>query len=121
MVEHLHLIIRAEVSKPLKDELSAEEFLTNLIHAIGMKILYGPVSKYCNRVGNRGLTAFSIIETSHIALHIWDEVDPALLQLDVYTCSSLDLQVVFKHLHALDPLKVEFKFLDRKNGFTDLH
>ena len=33
--------------------------------------------------GNKGLTAFAIIETSHIAMHIWDE-PVALLQLDVY-------------------------------------
>jgi len=118
MVEHLHLIVRAEVSKPLKEEQSAEDFLTDLIDEIGMKILYGPVSRYCERQGNRGLTAFSIIETSHVALHIWDEVDPALLQLDIYTCGSLDLEIVFKYLQALDPIKVDYKFLDRKNGFT---
>ena len=37
--------------------------------------------------GNRGVTAFAIIETSHIAMHIWDEPNPALVQLDVYTCA----------------------------------
>tara|TARA_B100001989_G_C24525727_1_gene458546 strand:+ start:1343 stop:1708 length:366 start_codon:yes stop_codon:yes gene_type:complete len=121
MVEHLHLIIRAEVSKPLKEEKSAEDFLTNLIDTIGMKIMYGPVSRYCELKGNRGLTAFTIIETSHVALHIWDEVDPALLQLDVYTCGSLDLDIIFNHLQVFDPIKVDYKFLDRKNGFTVIH
>ena len=75
----IYLIVRAEVSKPLKEEQSAEDFLTNLIDEIGMKILYGPVSRYYEKQSNRGLTAFSIIETSHVALDIWDEVDPALL------------------------------------------
>ena len=54
------------------------------------------------------MTAFSIIEISHVALHIWDEVDPALLQLDLYTCGLLDLEIVFKHLQALDPIKVDY-------------
>ena len=40
MVEHLHLIVRAEVSKPLKEEQSAEDFLTNLINAIGMNPIW---------------------------------------------------------------------------------
>jgi S-adenosylmethionine/arginine decarboxylase-like enzyme len=49
-----------------------------------MKVFMGPYVKYCNMPGNRGITAIAIIETSHIAMHIWDEPKPALMQMDVY-------------------------------------
>jgi len=38
--------------------------------------------------GNQGLTSVTIIETSHIAVHVWDEVSPALMQMDVYSCAE---------------------------------
>ena len=40
--------------------------------------------------GNLGMTAAILIETSHIALHVWDEKNPAELRFDLYTCGDLD-------------------------------
>jgi S-adenosylmethionine/arginine decarboxylase-like enzyme len=71
--------------------------------------------------GNRGLTAFAIIETSHIAMHIWDEVSPALCQLDVYTCSEMDPNQVLPFLEVMEPTKVEYKFLDRESKFEEIY
>ena len=34
----------------------------------------------------------AIIETSHIAMHIWDEPKPALMQFDVYSCGEFDVK-----------------------------
>ena len=87
---HKHLIIRADVSKPLVNKNKSIKFLRRLIKAIDMKAMYGPTASYCKMPGNRGVTAFAIIETSHIAMHIWDEPNPALVQLDVYTCAEMD-------------------------------
>jgi S-adenosylmethionine/arginine decarboxylase-like enzyme len=84
-----------------------------LVAKIGMKILMGPYAVYSNMEGNRGLTAVTIIETSHIALHVWDEETPAVMQLDVYTCSSLDIYDVFEVLEEFDPQKITYKYLDR--------
>ena len=28
--------------------------------------------KYCKMEGNRGITGIAVIETSHIAIHVWD-------------------------------------------------
>ena len=62
--------------------------------------------------GNRGITCVTIIETSHVAIHIWDEQSPALLQLDVYTCSDLNKNIVFDALKQFDPVKIDHKYLD---------
>jgi len=114
MLEHKHLIIRAEVEKPIINRNKARKFLRSLIKKINMKELYGPVASYCKMAGNRGITAFAVIETSHLAMHIWDEDNPSLIQLDVYSCSSFDPRIVFDHLEIMQPVKVDYKFLDRE-------
>lgn len=118
VLEHKHLIVRAEVSNPPQCVEAIEEWMRNLVDAIGMKILMGPYSVYSDMIGNRGLTAVTIIETSHIALHVWDECEPALAQLDVYTCSTLDINDVFRAIEAWNPSKVEYKYIDRENELT---
>jgi S-adenosylmethionine/arginine decarboxylase-like enzyme len=85
-----------------------------------MKVLMGPYAKYLDVVGNRGLTAVAIIETSHIALHVWDEDSPSLMQLDVYTCGPLEPQLVVDAIQEFNPIKVEMKYLDRENNLTEL-
>ena len=120
ILEHKHIIIRAEVSVPITKRNKAIKFLNRIIKAIGMKAMYGPTATYCKMSGNRGVTAFAIIETSHIALHIWDEVNPALVQLDVYSCSDFEPKKVLDILQELKPTKVEHKYLDREKGFKEL-
>jgi S-adenosylmethionine/arginine decarboxylase-like enzyme len=119
-VVHKHLIIRAEVGNPLKEEQLAIDWMNKLVDKIGMKVMMGPFAKYLNVVGNRGLTAIAIIETSHIALHVWDEDEPALLQLDVYTCGPLDPYDVVEALREFHPVKIEMKYLDRENKLIEL-
>ena len=120
VLEHKHIIIRAEVSEPITRRNKAIKFLNRIIKAIGMKAMYGPTASYCKMHGNRGVTAFAIIETSHIAMHIWDEVKPSLVQLDVYTCGPFVPQSVLDIMQELKPIKVEYKYLDREKGFTEL-
>ena len=119
-VVHKHLIIRAEVGNPLKEEQLAIDWMNKLVDKIGMKVMMGPFAKYLDVVGNRGLTAVAIIETSHIALHVWDEDKPALLQLDVYTCGPLDPYDVVEALREFHPIKIEMKYLDRENKLIEL-
>lgn len=118
ILEHKHLIVRAELNNPPKCAEAIQDWMRSLVDTIGMKILMGPYAIYSDMVGNRGLTAVTIIETSHIAMHVWDEVDPALMQLDVYTCSTLNIQDVFAALQEFDPHHVEFKYIDRENQLT---
>jgi S-adenosylmethionine/arginine decarboxylase-like enzyme len=118
ILEHKHLIVRAELNNPPKCTSAIDLWMRRLVEQIDMKILMGPYSVYSDMVGNQGLTAVTIIETSHIAMHVWDEVDPALMQLDVYTCSTLNIEDVFKALEQFEPVKVEYKYIDREYGLT---
>jgi len=115
VLEHKHLIVRAELNNPPQCAEAIQDWMKNLVDQIGMKILMGPYAVYSDMVGNRGLTAVTIIETSHIALHVWDECEPAMAQLDVYTCSTLNIQDVFAAIQLFEPTKVEFKYIDREN------
>lgn len=118
ILEHKHLIVRAELNNPPNCTTAIEAWMKKLVKQIDMNILMGPYSVYSDMVGNRGLTAVTIIETSHIALHVWDEVEPALAQLDVYTCSTLNIQDVFEAMSEWEPVKVEYKYIDRENQLT---
>ena len=53
-------------------------------------------------VGNNGPTCAVIIETSHMACHVWNDFDP-LIQLDVYICGPFDPNAVLEHIKAWDP------------------
>ena len=120
MKEHKHLIVRAEVNNPPTSEQEAKTSIVELIDMIDMKLLMGPFAKYVEVAGNRGLTVASIIETSHVVLHSWDEQTPAIVQLDVYTCSSLEPSVVFDWLKRYNLIKIQHKFIDREFDLTIL-
>jgi|TARA_R110000772_G_scaffold210517_7_gene321242 S-adenosylmethionine/arginine decarboxylase-like enzyme len=116
---HKHVIIRAEVLNPPTNENIASNQVQTLIDRIGMKVLMGPFARYVNMPGNRGLTVAAIIETSHIVLHSWDETDPAMIQLDVYTCGAFDPRTVFEWVEEYyNPVKMEYKYLDREHALT---
>jgi S-adenosylmethionine/arginine decarboxylase-like enzyme len=42
------------------------------------------------------------------------------MQLDVYTCGELDTRIVFDALDKFDPVKIDFKYLDRENEFIQV-
>ena len=87
-----------------------------------MKLLAGPYTTYVNEKGNKGMTSVAIIETSHIALHIWDEVSPGLMQLDVYSCANFNPQDVFDEVNKLfQTKKIEYKFLDREKELVEVN
>lgn len=117
---HKHLIVRAEVNDPPKDRNWTHTWLSELVGKIGMKICMGPIVSYIDVPGNRGLTGVVIIETSHIAMHVWDERNPGLIQLDVYTCGPFDPEVIFNELKVFDPVKVEYKYLDREHNLQEV-
>ncbi len=121
-IQHKHIIIRAECNNPPMWPDDAIAWWNKLVVDIGMKKLdveHNPICGYVDTPGNSGLTIAGIIETSHIAMHVWDELDPALIQLDVYTCSSLDTSVVMKALEQFEPVGIETKFLDREYALDD--
>jgi S-adenosylmethionine/arginine decarboxylase-like enzyme len=120
MIYHKHLLVNAKISNAVKSEAQGIEFLTNLVDKIDMKIIKGPFASYVNVEGNRGLTGIVMIETSHIAFHIWDEVRPGLIQFDLYTCGQLELdKVISIFKETFDIVTLDYILFDRENGFVE--
>ena len=122
--KHKHLIVRADIGwTPKEEDLNKiSDWIRSLIRKIEMKLLAGPYTTYVNEKGNKGMTSVAIIETSHIALHIWDETNPGLMQLDVYSCADLNPQDVFNEIEqTFDTKKIEYKFLDREKELVEVN
>ncbi len=118
-IKHLHLMVRAEITKPITTEEYAKVWLEDLVSLIDMKIAAGPISKYIDMPGNEGITAAVSVETSHIAFHIWEKLDPMILQFDLYTCGELDHLMVLDFLSRnFGIINMEWQYLDRANGFN---
>ena len=121
--QHKHLIVRADIGWcPQEEDLNKiSDWIRSLIKKIDMKLLAGPYTTYVNEKGNKGMTSVAIIETSHIALHIWDEVSPGLMQLDVYSCANFNPPDVFDKINVLfQTIKMEYKFLDREKELVEV-
>lgn len=119
MLFHKHLLVNAKVIDPIKTEQEGIDFLTNLVERINMKIIKGPFASYVDKAGNEGLTAIVMIETSHIAFHIWDAPNPGMLQFDLYTCGALDLDEVLKALNErFNIVSMDYNLYDREQGFV---
>jgi S-adenosylmethionine/arginine decarboxylase-like enzyme len=118
---HKHLIIRAEVNNPPKDVDKLTEWLKDFIASINMKVMLGPYVAYCNNEGNRGITGVAVIETSHIAIHVWDEPVPALMQIDIYSCAEFNPYLIADKLKKdFDVVKMDYKFLNRETGLKSI-
>ena len=121
LLVHKHLIIRAEALRPPMEEEQLKKWFVDFVKSINMKIFMGPYVKYCHMEGNRGITAVAIIETSHIAMHVWDEPSPALMQFDVYSCAKFDVEKICNKIKKdFNIQKIEYKFLNRETGLVDL-
>ncbi len=117
-VEHKHILINARVNNSLGSTEDAISFLKDLVERVGMKILMGPHATYVDTPGNKGVTAIVGIETSHIAFHVWDEEVPARLQFDLYTCGSLDKNVVIEAVkERFELVSADYRIYDREHGF----
>ena len=104
----------------MNNEDMAIDFLKRLVERIDMKIIKGPFASYVDKPGNRGLTAIVMIETSHIAFHIWDEADPGLVQFDLYTCGELNLSEVLLTIREdFNIVSMDYNLFDRESTLTD--
>ena len=122
LLVHKHLIVRAEAIDPPMEEEFLRRWLEKFIFGIGMKVMMGPYVKYSHMEGNRGITGAAIIETSHIVVHFWDEVSPALMQFDVYSCGEFSPEEICEKIKKdFNTTKIEYKFLDREHDLKELH
>ena len=113
MPKHKHLIIRAEVNRPITSEKEIKKWLRNVVKKIDMKIIKGPYAAYVSKEGNRGITAVVMIETSHIAIHVWDEERPALVQCDVYSCAEFSTNDVLAEFVSMEVVKLDKILINR--------
>jgi S-adenosylmethionine/arginine decarboxylase-like enzyme len=121
-VNHLQQIIIGQVTKPPTDVDAVKQFMCDLVESIGMKRLIEPQAVYVEAVGNRGMTSCVLIETSHIAWHVWDEQTPGLLQFDLYTCGDLIAEQVLEIVKEFFGLtKYSVKVFDRAQEFTQIN
>ena len=121
MPVHKHLIIRAEVNRPITSERELKKWLKKLVKKIDMKIIKGPYAAYVTKEGNRGLTGIVMIETSHISIHIWDEESPALVQCDVYSCAEFSSNEVLAEFVSMDVVTIDKIVLDRVDELKITH
>lgn len=119
---HKHLIVHANMANPpvKSDERAVEQWLTDIVHSMGMEVLRDASAAYCEQVGNRGMTADVLITTSHMILHTWDECEEPFLEFDIYTCSELDPDMGIEALQRFGAYNISYKFIDRYNGLTDI-
>jgi S-adenosylmethionine/arginine decarboxylase-like enzyme len=118
MALHNHVLINGYTLLPPTDEKQTIVWMQQLVDSIGMKTIQGPFASYVTKEGNRGLTAIVMIETSHIAMHVWDETDPGFMQFDLYTCSTLPVEKVIKNLEDHFGLfNHSVLVLERSDGF----
>ena len=121
LLEHKYLIVCVEFHHPPCNPSAIADWMRQLVQDIRMKVLMEPFSVYSDMPGNQGLMSVTIIETSHIAVHVWDEASPALMQIDVYSCAEFDPQLIFDRLQSDFGLaKLEWKFIDHEHGLDEI-
>jgi S-adenosylmethionine/arginine decarboxylase-like enzyme len=56
-----------------------------------------------------------------IVMHTWDELNPAMIQLDVYSCGEFDEHDICKKIAKdFELTKIEYKYLNRETGLSDI-
>jgi S-adenosylmethionine/arginine decarboxylase-like enzyme len=121
VLQHKHLLLNATIKTPIKESFEAIAFLEDLVDSIDMKIVQGPFASYVTAEGNRGVTATVMIETSHIAFHIWDEKEPAEMKFDLYTCGALDASAVLRKVdEKFGLIHADWMVIDREDGFKEI-
>jgi len=118
LLEHKRLIVRAEVKNPPKDPRKMEAWMSAMVAALGMKELAPSRAIYSDMVGNRGLTCDVLLNTSNACVHTWDEVNPALFMLDVYTCGAMNSNVIRPLLDEFEPTSAHWILLDQEHGIA---
>lgn len=128
-IQHHHLLLRIEtaICPQECDKEKMGTMIRELVKDINMKPLGNQEVFYVSKPRyNEGLTAIQVIETSHIAFHFWKNPDKSilkgkdskcLLQLDVYTCGTLNsrqIKTILTELSRFEPTHADVTLLNRK-------
>lgn len=115
-VTHTHLLVRAHVSNPPYLPEVLNTWLKELVEDIDMKILIPPKSVYCNDDGNEGISGIVGITTSHASCHIWNLLNPSLVQFDLYSCKQFSPDAIFKKIDEWSVVDLSYLHVDRNHS-----
>lgn len=113
---HLHLIVKGTFKTPPKSEEVLNDWFKRLVEKVRMVVVAGPTSVYVNEPGNEGITGTVTLATSHSSIHVWDQLDPAMFQFDIYSCSCFSAEEVLSHLDEFGLVEYEWIYIDRNEG-----
>lgn len=113
---HLHLIVKGTIKTPPKSEDLLNDWFRRLVEKVRMVVVAGPTSIYVNEPGNEGITGTVTLATSHSSIHVWDQLDPAMFQFDIYSCSCFSAEEVLGHLDEFGLIEYEWIYIDRNKG-----
>jgi S-adenosylmethionine/arginine decarboxylase-like enzyme len=111
--EHKHVIVRAYVKNPPINASALSEWCTDVITSVGMKCIGGPLVVHSDMEGNAGYTAVAILDFSHLAIHSWDEISPALIEFDLFSCKNFDIETVLTKLNEFGIVSYSTLIVDR--------
>lgn len=107
---HKHLLVTARVDSPTEDTNVIRKWLKDLVDIAGMKILIEPVAKYCDDIGNEGVTGAVVITTSHASIHIWKDY----IQMDLYSCKDFRPGDILEHIYRqFNVINWKWQIIDR--------
>lgn len=113
---HLHLLVKGNIKTPPQTEKLLNNWFSELVTKVGMKVVAGPTSVYVNEPGNEGITGTVTLATSHASIHVWDMDNPPMFQFDLYSCSDFTAKQVLDHIDEwFGLIEVHYQMIDR-NG-----
>lgn len=113
---HKHLIVSGTLRTPPSNTTYVEDWFCRMVAAVDMNILIPPKIVYSTNPGNEGLTGIVCIDTSHSAIHIWNEKEVPFFKFDLYSCKEFDINVVLELLKEFDPYYMYYSVIDRTNS-----
>ncbi len=118
--EHKHVIVRAYVWNPPRDSETLNSWCREVIESVGMKCIAGPFSVYSDMEGNKGHTAVAVLDFSHLAIHVWDEINPALIEFDLFSCKDFNVDAVIRKLDDEFGIDRSFKYIINRDEMDTL-
>lgn len=115
--DHLHVLVKGTCTNPPTEVEKLNDWFRRLVERVRMVVVAGPTSVYVGDPGNEGLTGTVTLATSHASIHVWEKNEPAMFQFDLYSCSCFEVSEIIEHLGEFDPIRIEWMFIDRNDGF----
>lgn len=122
MLKHKQLLLSLRVKYPPHDHVEVEAWLSFIIKRINMKIAKAdtipknPMAYFCENPANLGVTGIGILETSHTAVHVWEDESPAKFEFDLYSCAEFDITDILTMSKIFGIVDGSYAVIERDNG-----